>query len=95
MKEIIIEGKNAEKLAEWLRTSFIDADGQVYLPCGAFGDEHIAFMCLAFDGNIPMVSSNGHYYAPAEWLIGEYPKHKEAIEVMRDRVQQEAMQQTS
>ena len=95
MKEFIIENDGLNKLSEWLRTSFIDDYGQIYLPVAAFADEQLAFMCLAFDGNITTVSHEGHYYAPTWWLINEYPKHKKAIEIMRDRVQQEAIQQAS
>lgn len=86
MKRFVIEGNGTKKLPQWFRTSFIGDDRTVYLPCAVFADEVAAFMALAYDGNVPTVRHRSRIYAPTWWLIDEYPKHKEAIETMRDKI---------
>lgn len=90
MKRFVIEGNGTKELPQWLRTSFVDDEGTVYLPCAVFDNENAAYMCMAFDG-VGAVRDKKHAYGPAWWLINEYPKHKKAIEVMRDRVQKETV----
>jgi len=82
MKQFVIEGP---VLDQWLRTSFIDDRGRVFLPCGALGDEVQAVLCIAHDG-ASMVQHDGHVYAPASWLAKEHPRWAKAIETIADRI---------
>ena len=75
MNQIVIE---APLLDGWLRTAFLDDAGQVFLPCGAFGNELKALLCIAYDG-VPTVQHEGHVYAPASWLAKEHPRDAKAI----------------
>ena len=75
MDRIVIE---STKLPEWLRVAFVDEDGEVFLPCGAFGEEWLALLCLASDG-VPFVRDGKHIYAPASWLAELHPGLAEAI----------------
>ena len=75
MERIVIENSLME---EWLRTAFMADDGQVFLPCGALGNELKAMLCIAFDG-IPVIRHKGHIYAPTSWLAMEHPKYAKAI----------------
>jgi hypothetical protein len=61
-----------DRLPRWLRTAFVHEDGEVYLPCGAFGNEAVALVCLATDG-VTFVQDEGHVYAPSAWLAALYP----------------------
>ena len=70
---------NDPKLPEWLRTSFVDDDGRVFLPCGAFGNELTALLCLGHDGE-PLVRDGKHVYATAPWLAKEHPQLAEVID---------------
>ncbi len=67
MEQIVIE---SSLLEEWLRTAFIDDNGQVFLPCGALDDEHMALLCLAHDC-VPVVRHQRHIYAPRETVEDE------------------------
>ena len=60
-----------DALPEWMRTTFVDEDGRMFLPCGIFTDELTATLCIANDG-VPLVRHEGHVYAPASWLEREY-----------------------
>ncbi len=82
MDEIVIESPHLES---WLRTSFVDNAGQVFLPCGAFGDEREAMLCVAHDG-VPVVRHEGHVYAPSTWLAREYRRHAHVIETIAARI---------
>ena len=73
------------RLEEWLRVAFLDDDGQVFLPCGAFGNELKALLCIAHDG-APMIRCKGHVYAPASWLAREHPRYAQAIETIVARI---------
>jgi hypothetical protein len=75
MEQVVIE---SQLLGKWLRPAFLDDDGQVFLPCGAFANELRSLLCLAHDG-VPMVRDEGHIYAPASWLAEEHPGCAEAI----------------
>ncbi len=77
MERFMVKGNGPE----WLRTSFRDGRGEVFLPCGVFASEQIAFLFLAHDG-VPVVRDAGHVYAPTSWLTREYPKHAEAINII-------------
>ena len=72
-------------LPEWMRTYFVDGSGTVLLPCGAFGNELEAFLCLGFDGD-PFVRQDGHIYASATWLAKHYPRDAGHIEGILDRI---------
>ena len=74
-----------EKIPEWKRIYFVDEDGTVMLPCGAFGNEMEAFLCLGFDG-APFVRHDGHIYAPATWLAGLHSNIAGHIEDVVDKV---------
>ena len=67
-----------DTLPEWMRTSFLDDDGELFLPCGALADEQIALLCIVHD-RVQVVKHHGHIYAPASWLAKEYPHHAETI----------------
>jgi hypothetical protein len=82
MKQFVIEGP---VLDQWLRTSFLDDRGRVFLPCGAFGDEIQAVLCLAHDG-MSTIQHEGHVYAPASWLAKEHPRYARAIETIVARI---------
>ena len=73
-------------LEAWLRTFFVTDDGDVYLPCGAFGDESLAVLSLGFDGQ-SFVTDGGHAYAPATWLVKNYPHYAEAIKTIKAQTQ--------
>lgn len=66
---------------EWLRAFYVNDDGEIYLPCGMFGNETGALLGLVHDG-VPYVSEDGHVYAPTKWLIKEYPKEAQNIAAM-------------
>ena len=85
-QEMVVE---ASGLPEWLRTSFVRKDDEVFLPCGVFADEHTAIMCMAYDG-VDWVQHKNHAYAPASWLIKEYPHHIKIIQIISSKVRQEA-----
>ena len=85
MEQIVIE---STLLDEWLRTAFVDGDGEAFLPCGAFDDELKAMLCISHDG-VPMVRHDGHIYAPASWLAKEYPRHAEAIGTIAGKIARE------
>lgn len=72
-------------LPEWMRTYFVDENGTVFLPCGAFGNELEAILCLGFDGD-PFVKQDGHIYASAAWLAKHYPRDAGHIEGIIDRI---------
>ena len=76
MKKFIANGNPKTQPSKWLRTSFIDDEGTLYLPCAMFGNEPAAFLCIAFDC-IPVRLHKNHVYAPVWWLMNEYPKHRE------------------
>jgi len=65
-------------LAEWLQTAFLDDNGEVFLPCGAFGSELDAMLCAVHD-RVAVVQHNGHTYAPAPWLAKEHPREARTI----------------
>ena len=75
MQHVVIE---SNVLEEWLRTTFVDDDGQIFLPCGAFGDELQALLSLTHDG-VPIVQHQRHIYAPASWLAKEHARHASTI----------------
>ena len=85
MDQIVMQGKDAHKLPEWARTSFIGDDGTVYLPCGVFDNECSAFLKVAYD-NIPVVRHGRHLYAPSDWLAREYPKSAHVVKVMIEKL---------
>ena len=85
MEKHIACNKNIS-LEAWLRTFFVTDDGDVYLPCGAFGDESLAVLSLGFDGQ-SFVSDDGHAYAPATWLVKNYPHYAEAIKTIKAQTQ--------
>ncbi len=76
-----IMGNNGTGLPEWLCTFFVDENDEVLLPCGAFGDELQAVLCLGYD-NQSFVRDGDHAYAPARWLAGNYPNHAEKIKII-------------
>ncbi len=82
MQGIVIE---ADALPEWLRTSYRDTDGTVYLPCAAFGNEWQVSLCLAHD-NVRTVVGEGHVYAPSERLAREHPRWAREIRLAARRV---------
>ena len=82
MEQIVIE---SPLLEQWLRTAFVDDHGRVFLPCGAFDNELTALLCILHDG-VPMVRHEGHLYAPASWLAGEYPRYAGAIDTITARI---------
>jgi len=82
VEQIVIE---SPVLDEWLRTAFMDDDGEAFLPCGAFGDELKAFLCISHDG-VPIVRHEGHIYAPASWLATEHPRHAQAIDAIAAKI---------
>ena len=84
MDQIVIE---SPLLQEWLQTAFVDDDGQVFLPCGAFDNELKALLCIAHDG-VPLVRHEGHIYASASWLAKEYPRYAETIGAIAAKVRQ-------
>jgi len=86
MIRLVIDGT---ELPRWLRTSFADDDGQVFLPCGAFGNELTALLCLAHDGE-PLVRDGKHVYATASWLAKEHSSLADAINKIAARVRREA-----
>ena len=86
MERFVIESPLTE---EWLRTTFVDVDGQVFLPCGALDNELTALLCISHDG-VPFVQHQGHIYAPSSWLAREYPRYAQTIETIADRVLREA-----
>ena len=75
MDQIVVE---SDLLEEWLRTAFLDDDGQVFLPCGAWDDELSQVLSLIHD-RVPVVRHEGHVYAPASWLAKEHPRFAETI----------------
>jgi hypothetical protein len=85
MQEFVLEGKGSEVLDQWLRTSFIDDQGTVYLPCGIMSDESQALLCLAYDG-VSYVQHLRHIYAPAWWLKKEYPQCAFLIDIMSTKI---------
>lgn len=82
MDRIVFE---STKLPRWLRVAFVDEDGQVFLPCGAFGNETLAMLCLGADG-VPFVRDGKHIYAPASWLAELHPRLAEAIQTVASNV---------
>lgn len=66
----IVSKKSATK--PWRNTVFVDDDGEVYLPAGDFGDEVNMVWCLLRVGKRLLINE-GHLYAPASWLVQEYP----------------------
>ena len=78
MEEIVVE---SDLLEEWLRTAFLDDDGQVFLPCGACDDELSQVLSLIHD-RVPVVRHEGHVYAPASWLAKEHPRFAETIDTI-------------
>jgi hypothetical protein len=85
MKTFIAEGNLKTRLPKWLRTSFIDDDGTLFLPCAMFHNERASFLCMSFDG-APMVMDANHVYAPVWWLEQEYPKLKEEIQMISNKI---------
>ena len=85
MEQIVIE---SPLLDQWLRTAFVDDDGQVFLPCGAFGNELKALLCISHDG-VALVRHEGHIYAPVSWLAREYPRYAKAIDTIVARIARE------
>ena len=85
MQKFVAKGNPKTQPRKWLRASFIDEDGTLYLPCAMFGSERAAFLCIAFDG-VPVRLDKNHVYAPVWWLMQEYPKHKEEIQIIRDKI---------
>lgn len=82
MEAYVIEGG---ALPEWMRTTLVDDGGEMFLPCGAFADEGVSLLCLAFDG-IPLARHEGHVYAPASWLAAEHPRYAHVAEAIVARV---------
>ena len=82
MEQIVIENPLLE---EWMRTAFVDDHGRVFLPCGAFGNELEALLCLSHDGAV-MVRHERHIYAPTSWLAKEYPRYAQAIDAIAAKV---------
>jgi len=78
MERYVIKG---DALDEWLRTSFVSDQGEVFLPCGAFGDEIAALLSLAHDG-ASFVCDGAHIYAPTSWLARQHPRFADAIHAM-------------
>ena len=78
MQQLEIEAPHPDR---WLRTSFVDDNGEVFLPCGAFDNELNAMLCASHDG-IAIVQHEGHVYAPRSWLAKEYPKYAKTIETI-------------
>ena len=85
MDQIVLEGKDAHILPEWLRTSFVGDDGTVYLPCGVFDNESSAFLRVTYD-NVPVVRQGRHLYAPSDWLAREYPRYAHVVKVMTEKL---------
>jgi len=75
LEKFIVEG---DELPQWMRTSFVDANGEIYLACGAVGNEMSVSLCMAHDG-VTMVRDGGHAYAPVTWLAREYPRHADEV----------------
>ena len=86
VEKFIVEGNG---LPEWLRTSFLDDRGEVYLACGAFDDEMTALLCLAHDC-VAMVRDGGHVYAPVTWVARQYPKYADAVRTIAGVVRKAA-----
>ncbi|HOI54290.1 MAG TPA: hypothetical protein PLP01_03490 [Phycisphaerae bacterium] len=86
MEGFVVE---SDVLSEWLRTFFLDDDGEVFLPCGAFADERTALLCLAHDG-VQMVRNEGHIYAPASWIAKEYPRWANTVRIIADKARANA-----
>jgi hypothetical protein len=63
----------------------VDADGEMYLPCGAFADEQTTLLCLLHDG-IPIARHEGHIYAPASWLAKEHRRYAHVVHAIVTRV---------
>lgn len=63
---------NGRQLAKWKRTALY-ADGKVYAPAGAFGNEGMAFLCASHDGEDAM-RQHGHIYLSTAWLKQEFPR---------------------
>lgn len=82
MQGYVIEG---DALKEWLRTHFVDDEGEIYLPCGAFGDERTAHYCLLHD-RVPYVHEQRHLYAPVTWLISHHRQHADTIRAMAAQI---------
>jgi hypothetical protein len=87
VKGFVIE---SDLLPEWLRAFFVDDDGEVFLSCGAFDNERMAFLCMAHDG-VPMVRDEGHVYAPASWIAKQYPCHADAVRTIAENAREKSV----
>lgn len=85
MKRFIAEGNLKKQLPKWIRTSFIDDGGTLYLPCAMFDSEKAAFFRIGFDC-APVILDKNHAYAPVWWLMQEYPKHENEIQMIREKI---------
>lgn len=69
------------KHAKWLRTRFIDNDGEVYVPCGAFVNETAVMASADLEG-VRIVRNGRHAYVPASWLQRELRRYGRGVDVM-------------
>lgn len=48
-----------------------------------------AMMRASWDGDVPMIVSDGHVYLPTQWLAGEYPRDRDLYLAIERRVKRE------
>jgi hypothetical protein len=90
MKAYTLHTPGYRKMPLWARRAFVADDGQVFLPAAMmFGNEMKALLMLGYDGP-PVVTYDGHLYAPADWMIRETkePKIKAIIKKAAQRLRE-------
>jgi hypothetical protein len=68
LRWLACENPPGHKKPEWMRSACIDEDGVVYAPAVITGNEQKAFLCAAWDGDVPSILEDGHVYLPVQWL---------------------------
>ena len=82
LKWIIVENPPGQRRPKWQRSACIDREGTVYAPAAITGNEMKAMLCATWDGNTPMVESDGHIYLPTQWMASEYPDMADVFELI-------------
>lgn len=70
-----------------LRTAGIDMDdGTCYVHSSLGSSEEKNFYAAAFDGNVKVINNNNDLYIDTSWMRSEYPKYKEVINKIEERL---------
>lgn len=89
--ELVANLPDGEMPPAWMRTTFIDEDcpyreiDRVFLPVEAFGKPLELFLMACYD-RASLIIDAGHVYAPASWLMQEFPQSAEKAQKIADRV---------